>query len=676
MKVKLLISLLCLTLCYTGFAQVTQINSNKSLQPIYTFSSTKTLLYSDLDSSLWVTDGTLNGTIQLSTSIFYDDAAGVLNGKLVFSGHSAANGNEIFSTDGTAAGTVLVKDINTGTADSDPGYEFAQMNGVLYFSASRPAEGRELWRTDGTNAGTTLVKDIVPGADSSNAANSYNFFTAGSYILFAAKTAGGGIELWKSDGTGAGTVLVKDIYAGADSSKPENFILLGSTVIFTATDATHGEEVWKTDGTSGGTTLLKDINPGTGSSTKRSIEIAPGFNYDISIFNGFHVFNNKAYFNAYDGNSAGEMWGTDGTAVGTTLIKDIIPGVPAGFSPNFILLTNAVNLPGKFFFGVSDGSTRSELWQSDGTANGTTLFRSFDNTNEGFPYILTNYTFDPGTGTISYQLFQGNKFFFSAATNAAGREVWISDGTLANTKLIKDINPGSANSTDRLTYSFTSTEMYFSADDGVKGNELWKTDGTTAGTLLVADINTGSGSSDPELDFFGTTNNIIFVANNGDNTATDLYIIGGTISASNPCPGGTISFTSNITGASYQWQVNTGAGFANISNNSTYAGATTVTLQLNNAPSSFYGYQYRCNVAGTFSTVSNIKFVNRWTGAANTLWNNPANWSCGTVPDANTDVVISTGTAVLNVNGSCRSIAVSAGAKFTASAGFTLVVTH
>lgn len=674
MKTKLLTPLLlCLIACSLS-AQVTQINSNSSLHVIFRLSVSKTLLYSSKDSTIWVTDGTLAGTKKLSTAIFYGETAGILGGKMIFMGRSDAAGYELFITDGTEAGTTLLKDINPGLPGSYPGDDFVLMSGFIYFTAVRPAEGRELWRTDGTNSGTTFVKDIRPGTEGSNTATGYQLFSSGSYLLFAANIPASGIELWKSNGTDAGTVLLKEIHTGhanADSSNPNSFHLLGSTVLFMATDATHGEEIWKTDGTLAGTILLKDINPGIPSST--SIEFFPGFG--VPIFQGFHTFNNRAFFGAYDGVSTGEVWSTDGTPGNTILLKDILTG--GGFSLSFINLTNAVNLPAKFIFGVSDGEERSELWQSDGTPNGTTIFKAFSNLSSSPPVIFQNFLYDPNTGTISNPLFQGNKFFFGATIDAEGDELWISDGTLPNTKIVKDIGPGMESGLEGPSWAFTSTLMYFSANDGAKGIELWKTDGTTAGTSLVADINLGINNSDPELFFSSTDELMIFAADNGDNPVDrDLYVVGGGVPAADPCPGATISLTSNITGASYQWQVNTGGGFANIVNNATYSGATTVTLQIINPPSSFYGYQYRCNVAGAFSSSTTVIFKNIWTGAVNNLWNNAGNWSCNVVPDGNTDVVISQGTPVLNVNGACRSISITNNANFHANPGVTLRVTH
>jgi hypothetical protein len=141
-------------------------------------------------------------------------------------------------------------------------------------------------------------------------------------------------------------------------------------------------------------------------------------------------------------------------------------------------------------------------------------------------------------------------------------------------------------------------------------------------------------------------------------------------------PSGSGTITSNITGAGYQWQLNTGSGFANISDGANYGNTNTGALQLINAPSAWYGYQYRCVVGGVNSYVFALKFSNRWSGAVSTDWENPANWTCGTVPDANTDVVISSGTVVINSNTTIRSLKLSPGVNLTVAAGFTLTVLH
>jgi hypothetical protein len=144
----------------------------------------------------------------------------------------------------------------------------------------------------------------------------------------------------------------------------------------------------------------------------------------------------------------------------------------------------------------------------------------------------------------------------------------------------------------------------------------------------------------------------------------------------NSCPAGNTSITSNLTGATYQWQVNTGSGFVNVSDNSNYSGANLVSLQINNIPSAWYGYIYRCIVNGAYSKNSKLKFSDNWIGAANSNWENMSNWSCGTVPDANTDVVITSGTVVVNVNTTIRTLTLAPGINFTVAPGVILTITH
>jgi hypothetical protein len=144
------------------------------------------------------------------------------------------------------------------------------------------------------------------------------------------------------------------------------------------------------------------------------------------------------------------------------------------------------------------------------------------------------------------------------------------------------------------------------------------------------------------------------------------------------CPGGNASFVSNLSGSTYQWQVNDGAGFVNITNNSNYAGATTNTLAITNAAQGWYGYMYRCFVnSANYSNTFKIQFVDTWTGAVDTKWENAGNWSCGIVPNANMDVKINSGTVVVeSTTAICRSLNVMPGVVLTVSGANKLTVVH
>lgn len=128
------------------------------------------------------------------------------------------------------------------------------------------------------------------------------------------------------------------------------------------------------------------------------------------------------------------------------------------------------------------------------------------------------------------------------------------------------------------------------------------------------------------------------------------------------CPGNNKILSANETGTGYQWQVNNGAGYTNISDNLLYSGTTSANLTLINAPSSMYGFKYRClisNAAGTHPGIEySIKFAINWVGTQSTAWETVANWECGLLPDANTDVFIKPGTpfsAQLNSTANIRS---------------------
>jgi len=132
---------------------------------------------------------------------------------------------------------------------------------------------------------------------------------------------------------------------------------------------------------------------------------------------------------------------------------------------------------------------------------------------------------------------------------------------------------------------------------------------------------------------------------------------------------------SNIMGSTYQWQADTGTGFINIADNSNYSGTNSASLQLSSIPSSWYGYRYRCQVNGiNYSDTIELRVSNTWTGAVNSEWENPANWSCGTVPDSFTDVVINSGTIIVNSNVTTRSLSIQPNALVTVNTGYKLIV--
>ena len=183
-------------------------------------------------AQLWKSDGTATGTA-LVRDIYPNNAFNTLasltnvNGTLFFRANDGTSGNELWKSDGTSAGTVLVKDIQMGSGPSEPNY-LTNLNGTLCFGAYSAATGG-LWKSDGTVAGTVLVKTITLDIYMSNSEGSLT--NQNGTLYFSARDINdrNGIELWKSDGTTAGTVMIKDIVVGSGSSSPNNLLFITYT---------------------------------------------------------------------------------------------------------------------------------------------------------------------------------------------------------------------------------------------------------------------------------------------------------------------------------------------------------------------------------------------------------------------------------------------------------------
>jgi ELWxxDGT repeat protein len=382
-----------------------------------------------------------------------------VGGLVFFAADDGTSGIELWKSDGTEAGTVRVKDIRPGADGAFSPYQspFLNLNGTLYFSASDGTSGVELWKSDGTEAGTVRVKDIRPGEGSSNASGLTN---VNGTLYFSASDGTNGVELWKSDGTESGTVQVKDIRPGADNGYPFWLTNVNGTLVFSASDQVEGIafdfDLWTSDGTEGGTVRVKDIQPG--------IESVPRYLTDV---------NGTVYFN-----SDGSLWKSDGTELGTVRVKDILPNTIG-------TIRSLVKVEETLYFIAAD-ETGLDLWKSDGSEDGTEPVTDF-----GPNAIIDSLTNVNGT------------LYFSAAEGGNDFELWKSDGTAAGTIPIKDIWS--------IHLTNVNGALYFSADDGTNGLELWTSDGTEAGTVLVADLVPGSAYSAPR-DFIEVAGKLFFTA--------------------------------------------------------------------------------------------------------------------------------------------------------------------
>lgn len=394
----------------------------------------------------------------------------------------------------TNAQVSVIKDIFTGTkgACADT-FSMMTVGTRTFFTANNGVIGNELWVTDGTEAGTKLVKDIYAGALSSNP---QYFMQLNNTLFFFATNAATGTELWKSDGTDAGTVLVKDIYAGAFSSYFNTFsktstAILGNQLFFIANTSKEGVELWKTDGTTAGTVLVKDIDPGF-------------LDSDPALFT---IFNNKLYFDADE-----DLWQSDGTTAGTTLVKDFtaIYSIDVFKNELFVgasvssvddvglwkisgaasVLITGINTTGNsyglvsytknpLFIGYGDYmyfakrgvNPTTELWRTNGLTIGTSVFK----------------TFQFGAGGFAPQGFRiaNNTLMFVAKNEDRSPALFKTDGTIAGTQEVKTSTNSSFNF-NYVDYEFFvhKDRLYMAAKTSLE-LDLWRTDGTNAGTINI-----------------------------------------------------------------------------------------------------------------------------------------------------------------------------------------------
>ncbi len=399
-----------------------------------------------------------------------------VGGTLYFTADNLGSNIELWKTDGTPAGTSLVKEIQPSTVAGSQPLQLTPFNGALYFQANGNAGGRELWKSDGTTNGTVMVKDIHPAGNafSGPVLSTEPFVVMGSAFYFRANDGTNGFELWKSDGTAEGTVRVTNINPTGNSD-PAELTVIGSTLYFTANDGS-GVDLWKSDGTPGNATRVKDIFP-TGDA-------------DVAYLT---AVGNTLYFRAEDGTTGFELWKSDGTPEGTTRVKDIRTGEDASSFPNQL-----TNVGGTLFFTAIDGGSNREIWKSDGTADGTTKVKEINaGTASANPLSLTAI---------------GSTLYFSA-TDGTNVELWKSNGTDAGTVRVTASHQPSA----PQNLANIAGTLYFTGSTTGAGVELWRSDGTDAGTQMVKDIQTGMTGSTPTqiTDFAGRVYMVATTTANG-----------------------------------------------------------------------------------------------------------------------------------------------------------------
>jgi ELWxxDGT repeat protein len=500
----------------------------------------------------WITDGTsagtriianINGTSLPSASMPLTARLPVLNGTVLFAA-TDDRGTELWRSDGTREGTWLIRDIYVGSGSSEP-RDFVRLGNIIFFSAESATHGRELWVTDGQPSGTRQLPDIAPGAADANPAE---LTAADSFVYFRAEDGSTGPELWRANSSGA--TLVADAVPGANGSMPRNLIALGDVVIYSGIDGLGVPvgsfpigmgEPFRSDGTGAGTYPLADVYPGTFGSSPTSmtkvgsrivfrIENAPANvssiwgtdgtvagtqplvaaqAFDFYNYRVFFEYGSELLFHARLGapgqyGAEPNLWRTDGTALGTRVFAQL----PQPANPTDDLAV----MNGRVYYAASEHYGNAELWSSDGTVAGTRVLVDADNS----------------IGTSPDSLFAANnRVYFLANDGVHGAEPWVTDGNAAGTRMLGDFNVsilGEGSNPERFA-TLSSSLSLFIANDGAHGRELWVTDGTVNGTRILRDIAPGSAWSSPSypvviggIAYFQAT----------DETGTELWRSNGT----------------------------------------------------------------------------------------------------------------------------------------------------
>ncbi|WP_068436986.1 ELWxxDGT repeat protein [Magnetospirillum sp. XM-1] len=510
-----------------GTAILKEINPGGSSNPLdFTVFNGKlyfTATNATYGRELWVTDGTEAGTqlvkdIRSGSSSAFNNSYNQLvacNGWLYFAANNGTNGAELWRTDGTEANTQMVTDLwsgSNGGVDTGTRQTIAALNNVLYFVGYGSAAGTQLWSYDGATVSrvhTVWVSKVVAASDKLFLAA--NDTTLGHYD-----------QLWKSDGTTGGTVAVKDF--GSNSMVWSNtsyatfsFSAVGDKLYFSPYTTTYGAEPWVSDGTTAGTVLLKDIVAGGTTSGYPS-------SGDSSAAGGFFQWT-AGDGNVYFTTQTGDLYKTDGTAAGTAKVNGVSTVYGAEYSTatmylggndgtngNELLSWNGAALSlvkdinagsgssmpvyfartgGKLYFTpfqLSD-SNGAELWTSDGTAGGTALVKDI---NAG----------SSGSNVTSITVYN-NKLYFSARSaspNTAPTFVTASakalsvafNGTAVDLKPDLHVSDSDSSQTETWSQSVAPSHgtLSFSSATATSGS----TDVTPGGTITYTPTTGYSGS--------------------------------------------------------------------------------------------------------------------------------------------------------------------------------------
>lgn len=397
---------------------------------------------------LMKTDGTSEGTLQL-TRMDRSSGFAELNGQLHFVARAVSYDDpnwHIYKTDGTPEGTVYVESAGAIEAGDVPS-QLTAAGGMIFYIAGTS----ELWVNNGT---TSTLLAVSPDINSLHA--------VGNCVYFQGNDMANGYELWRTDGTVGGTMMVKNINPGGDSS-PRLLTSMNGILYFSANDGTHGFELWRSDGTNGGTYLVKDLRTGDAG--------------DIDISN-ITATTDAVYIQSANGDGTFALWKSNGTQTGTVRLS-IVPEIK-------LILNRGSN---RIFFFTFDGSYL--LWKSDGSPETTV------------PIMNVGVAAAPDVSLQNATLINDVLYF-----NFTG-ELWRSDGTTCGTYALNNV-PGNP----RPLQALASDLVFASTDPGI-GRELFKLD---VNTIPVIDCGPTAEATHEKLIDAAAENRISNSPNPFDNT--------------------------------------------------------------------------------------------------------------------------------------------------------------
>lgn len=400
---------------------------------------------------LWKTDGTETGTTKL---VDFDSSINQITefiyhqGKFYF-----ISNNDLLVSDGTQTGTLKLKTFNNVLTGGIGLNGLIPFKNRVYFGASDEPVNKEVWSTDGTVAGTEKLLEINPTYSSLD--SKFKGIATTDYLYFGASSAQNNSGLWKTDGTATGTNMVKkfDYFYSLEG------VNYNEKIIFSGYDAATGYEIWISDGSSAGTYMIKDTEPGTASGFAAS---------DSYIYN----FNGQVYFTSRKSNAQSqwrmEIWKTNGTAEGTTHVKDI---------DNVLIQKSFISSEGNHLI-FNNTITSSE-------------FRYFIfNKNED----LTPVAESVFTGNYSYVDLNENELIFPLYDyKNYGTELFIFNQSANTFQNLVDINSTSSANPSTF-YVSPQGDLIFQAEDKLHGNEFYRMNKNSLKPELITDLNPNSSS--------------------------------------------------------------------------------------------------------------------------------------------------------------------------------------